>query len=89
MTPSSAACGDGGALISFLRTLQNQDECFRCSPESLDGWLISEDVVSLADLAKAWEDDDYHRDLINNGLKGFSRLSFLKTVEKAMIYDDA
>ena len=80
VTPSA---GSGGGDSSLLFFLQAQKACLKCPPARFHQWLTSVDILTITDLAEACEDEDYHGELQNNGLKGFKRGPFLKAVANA------
>ena len=75
------------ALLAFLR---EHADCFKGSPEAFCEWLVgTEDICSLCDLADAASDDDYLRDVLQQGdgmsvgVKGFKRAAFQKAAMAA------
>jgi hypothetical protein len=83
--PAISALTSTDALLTFLN---EQEKCLKGSPELFLYWLSSEDIASLEDLAEAVCDDEYLRDVLqqgdgNNGVKGFKRAAFKKAVIEA------
>jgi hypothetical protein len=69
------------SLLQFLRT---QESCLKRSPEDFHTWLVSQDVDSLATLEEAADDDDFMKEMQNNGIKGFKRTVFKKSLSVAL-----
>lgn len=72
-------------LLAFLK---EQAACLKGSPEAFHSWLSTEDIVTIANLAEAASDDDYLRDVLQQGdgtvgVKGFKRKTFKKAVVEA------
>jgi hypothetical protein len=78
MAETSVSPGD--QLFAFLQT---QKACLKCSPEQFLQWLQKDDILSLADLVDAYDDDEYRLQLINNGLKKFKCTTFQKAATAA------
>jgi hypothetical protein len=69
-------------LFSFL---VNQETCLKGSAKNFYEWLATEDICSLNDLAEAVTDENYLRDVLQQGngtvgVKGFKRAAFQKAV---------
>ena len=76
-TPKSA-----DTILAFLK---EQAACLKGSPEAFYLWLSTEDITTLGDLAEAVVDDDYLRNVLQQGdgivgVKGFRRNAFKKAV---------
>ena len=56
-------------------------DCFKVSPETFHSWLVSQDIVTMADLMEACEDDEFvAEEMRNGGLKAFKKKRFVKAV---------
>ena len=65
-------------LLALLTTLKT---CLKSSPETFAAWLEGEDIHSIEDLREAVQDNDFVKhDMQENGLKGFKRSAFKKSV---------
>jgi len=69
----------------LARFLAEQGGFLKCSLDSFLGWLMSEDIASLSDLADAVTDDDCLDNMVGAGLKKFKRAAFRKTVLAASL----
>ena len=83
--PTSVTQTFSDTLLVFLK---EQGSCLKGSPAAFHSWLASENINSLGDLAEAVADDDYLRDVLQQGdgtvgVKGFKRNAFKKAVELA------
>lgn len=81
-----SASNPADVLLSFL---DEQKKCLKSSPGAFRRWLATEDITSLDDLAEAVSDDEYLRDVLQQGdgndvgVKGFKRSAFKKAVLEA------
>ncbi len=65
----------------LLNFLSNHRDCIKVSPNDFFDWLSTQDILSLADLRDACEDDDFvSEDMREAGLKGFKKNAFVKAV---------
>ena len=67
-------------LFYFLRS---QEKSLKCSTIEFFNWLQTEDIVSLADLVEAFNDEECAHNLVANGLKKFKLPAFRKAVAAA------
>lgn len=76
--------GSHGSDWADLRTfLFAHRPCLKVSPVEFHQWLNSEDIVTIGNLAEAFDEVDYHEDLRSAGLKGFKIKKFLAAVKQA------
>ena len=79
---ASDSISSNDSLFSFL---VEQEACLKGSAKNFYEWLATEDICSLNDLAEAVADEEYLRDVLQQGngsvgVKGFKRAAFQKAV---------
>jgi len=81
ITPTSLSPCDS-VLLAFLK---EHASCLKGSPEAFVGWLSSQDILTLDDLAEAVADYSYFQNVLHQGdgtvgIKGFKRAVFKMAV---------
>ena len=82
--PTSESEEAGSELL--LEFLKDHKDCLKdgVSPGEFHAWLREEDIVCIKYLVEAFEDEDYHDDICNHGLRRFKKKRFRRAAEVAI-----